>query len=135
MSEWRLTATDRALLRECFADARKRVLDRKALNKSFLEYANKRHEELVRWKRKKLEDECKELREAVAAARVAQTSAQPSPPDETCVVCMDAPKEVTLVHGDTGHFCCCASCAKRLQDRDKPCPVCRADIDRAIRQF
>ena len=52
-------------------------------------------------------------------------------PDSECVICCDAPKVATLVHGDSGHFCCCLACARRLDC----CPICRQPISMVIRQF
>lgn len=57
--------------------------------------------------------------------------------DETklCVVCLDGPRAVVLVHGDTGHQCVCTSCATLLKTRGDGCPLCRAPIDYVVRNF
>lgn len=54
---------------------------------------------------------------------------------EKCIVCINRPKNATIVHGHTGHICCCLSCAYALQRRGDPCPICRAPIDRVIKQY
>lgn len=55
--------------------------------------------------------------------------------DTLCVVCMETERTATLVHGDTGHTCCCLACAKDLQQREQPCPMCRNPIEAVIRTF
>jgi hypothetical protein len=52
-----------------------------------------------------------------------------------CVVCMENPMDATLVHGDTGHICCCLRCAHGLQSAGFSCPVCREPIAAVIRHF
>lgn len=52
-----------------------------------------------------------------------------------CIICMEQPKNATVIHGDTGHCCCCWPCAQVLKYRGDPCPICRAPIDHVIRQF
>lgn len=52
-----------------------------------------------------------------------------------CIICMENPKNATLIHGDTGHCCCCWACAQVLKQRMDPCPICRAPIEHVIRQF
>ena len=62
-----------------------------------------------------------------------------SPPhlseDQACVICWEKPRNATIVHGDSGHGCCCLECAKQLKARSQPCPICRKPIDLVIRQF
>ena len=55
--------------------------------------------------------------------------------DKSCVVCWEKPRNATIVHGDSGHGCCCLGCAKELKARQQPCPVCRLPIDLVIRQY
>ena len=55
--------------------------------------------------------------------------------DKSCVVCWEKQCNATIVHGETGHGCCCIDCAKELKRRNQPCPVCRESIDLVIRQF
>ena len=57
------------------------------------------------------------------------------PESEKCIVCYMRRKTATIVHGNTGHVCCCIRCALILQESSKPCPICRAPIDRVIKQF
>ena len=60
----------------------------------------------------------------------------PAPPEETvCIICMDEPRNATLVHGDTGHVCCCLKCAQDLKTKGLACPMCRNPIDVVIRHF
>ena len=54
---------------------------------------------------------------------------------QKCIVCFAKPKSATIVHGNTGHVCCCLSCAYTLQRRDDKCPMCRAPIDRVIKHY
>ena len=54
---------------------------------------------------------------------------------EKCKVCFVKPKSATIVHGNTGHVCCCLSCAYTLQRRGDKCPICRAPIDRVIKHY
>ncbi len=42
---------------------------------------------------------------------------------------MDEPRNATLVHGDTGHVCCCLECAQDLKPKGLACPMCRKPID------
>ncbi len=51
--------------------------------------------------------------------------------DNECIICMDNPKNATLVHGDCGHTICCMDCARTL----KKCPVCRKTIEKVLRNF
>jgi E3 ubiquitin-protein ligase Mdm2 len=58
-------------------------------------------------------------------------------PDDAgdCVICLERPKDATIVHGDTGHVCCCTTCAQELHRTGARCPICRAAIDRVIKQY
>lgn len=49
----------------------------------------------------------------------------------TCQICCLNPRNVTIVHGDTAHTCCCKECVSGL----KECPVCRSEIDRIVTNF
>ena len=60
------------------------------------------------------------------------------PPDNSageCVICLERPKDATIVHGTTGHVCCCTVCAQELHRRRARCPICRAPIENVIRQY
>ena len=46
--------------------------------------------------------------------------------DESCVVCMDAPAQVTLF--PCGHNITCASCTRALMELQRPCPFCSVPI-------
>jgi E3 ubiquitin-protein ligase Mdm2 len=52
-----------------------------------------------------------------------------------CVVCLERPKVCTLVHGDTGHLCCCEECAELIRRRRDHCPMCRRAVAHVIRQY
>ena len=53
-----------------------------------------------------------------------------------CVHCLDAPAETVFVHGDSGHRCCCAGCAKVwMHARRRDCPICRRRIEHVVRLF
>ncbi|KAK3736136.1 hypothetical protein QZH41_015532, partial [Actinostola sp. cb2023] len=54
---------------------------------------------------------------------------------DECIICLENPKNATLIHGDTGHLCCCWSCAQVLKKRGDTCPICRQHIDHVIKQF
>lgn len=55
--------------------------------------------------------------------------------DSACVVCMDAPRDTMLMHGATGHTCCCGDCAQILLASELSCPICRAPIERVVKNF
>ena len=55
--------------------------------------------------------------------------------DDTCVVCMDAPRDTMLLHGDIGHTCCCGDCAQILVASGQDCPICRAPIEQVVKNF
>ena len=63
------------------------------------------------------------------------TSAEGIDDGDECIICSENPKNATLIHGDTGHLCCCWSCAQVLRSRGDHCPICRQKIDHVIRQF
>ena len=52
-----------------------------------------------------------------------------------CAVCWEAAADATIVHGETGHVCCCVACAKQLQAAGSGCPICRAPIEAVIRHY
>jgi E3 ubiquitin-protein ligase Mdm2 len=70
-----------------------------------------------------------------ANARIGQMDRRSADAETLCVVCFVNEKNATIVHGDTGHVACCLECARILQDRGDGCPICRAPIERVIRQF
>lgn len=43
---------------------------------------------------------------------------------ETCVVCLTGRRDTALL--PCGHFALCSACARKLQELEEPCPVCRA---------
>uniref|UniRef100_A0A8C5DRT0 RING-type domain-containing protein n=1 Tax=Gouania willdenowi TaxID=441366 RepID=A0A8C5DRT0_GOUWI len=51
---------------------------------------------------------------------------QDNQPDNTCVICLDQPRNCVLLY--CGHVCCCFRCYQALpQPR---CPICRQAIIR-----
>ena len=55
--------------------------------------------------------------------------------DHTCCVCMAAPRDASLVHGETAHICCCLECARTLKAKGNSCPICNDPIDAVLRIF
>ncbi|KAL3931569.1 MAG: hypothetical protein SGPRY_001069 [Prymnesium sp.] len=55
--------------------------------------------------------------------------------DMSCCICMAAPRNASIVHGETAHICCCIACAKRLNARGHVCPICSEPIDAVLRNF
>ncbi len=53
----------------------------------------------------------------------------------SCVVCLAAPATVALVHGSTGHRCCCPDCAQQLRAAKQACPMCRQPFDQILQVF
>ncbi|KAK3511711.1 hypothetical protein QTP70_016985, partial [Hemibagrus guttatus] len=51
---------------------------------------------------------------------------------EPCIICQSRPKDGTFIHGSTGHLVACYICAKKLEKRNKPCPVCREPIQSGV---
>ena len=54
---------------------------------------------------------------------------------DLCVICMDSPKDATIVHEGSGHNCCCMACARAEQQSGRPCPLCRLPIEMVIKHF
>jgi E3 ubiquitin-protein ligase Mdm2 len=63
------------------------------------------------------------------------SSSVPAAATNTCMICISAPKNASIIHGSSGHQACCLRCAKRLKSRHLPCPVCRRPINRVIRNY
>jgi len=55
--------------------------------------------------------------------------------EQLCLVCLTEERTATIVHGETGHICCCLQCARILMARGDSCPVCRTKIDLVIQHF
>jgi len=55
--------------------------------------------------------------------------------DDFCVICMEHPKNATLVHGETGHQATCLECGKELKEKKGLCPICREPILLVIRNY
>ncbi|KAG2488362.1 hypothetical protein HYH03_013052 [Edaphochlamys debaryana] len=56
---------------------------------------------------------------------------EPDPDDNLCVICLSAPKQVGYLHGDCVHRCVCRACASSI-GVGRPCPLCRAPIERVL---
>lgn len=56
--------------------------------------------------------------------------------DDTCVVCLAAPKEAGFVHGDSVHRCVCKECAAEVMRQEpRSCPICRQKIETVLTGF
>ena len=55
--------------------------------------------------------------------------------EDLCIICMEQPKNASLIHGDSGHIICCIGCANRLKQSHVPCPVCRQDIQLVVKNY
>ena len=53
--------------------------------------------------------------------------------DNTCIVCMNAPRNGAILHGGTIHVHCCFACANALRSSKKHCPMCRLKIEQVFR--
>ena len=49
-----------------------------------------------------------------------------------CSVCLVKVANATLMHGITGHTCCCMPCARVLEQHCLPCPLCREPIAQVV---
>jgi hypothetical protein len=54
---------------------------------------------------------------------------------EVCLLCLTEERTATIVHGETGHICCCLQCARILKQKGDRCPVCRLPIQMVIQHF
>ena len=52
-----------------------------------------------------------------------------------CNICRSAENNAIFCHRNTAHQFCCIRCAKKLQRRGKPCPVCRQPIALVMRNY
>ena len=52
-----------------------------------------------------------------------------------CMCCEDKVANATMIHGQTGHICCCLECARIIQAQKLGCPICRLEIDNVILHF
>ena len=69
--------------------------------------------------------------------RHSKTDSKSSKPDSNnCIVCLDAPKAASFIHGTTAHLVCCLKCAESIsRQRNAACPVCRLPIDSIVQTF
>lgn len=54
---------------------------------------------------------------------------------DVCLICLTEERTATIVHGETGHICCCLQCARILKQKGDRCPVCRLPIQLVIQHF
>jgi len=75
--------------------------------------------------------------QAIERAKHAPAAPPPRRPNDelSCMICLTESRTATLIHGSTGHICCCLACARILHSRQDPCPVCRLRIERVIQHF
>jgi hypothetical protein len=59
----------------------------------------------------------------------------PNRQDDVCLICLTEERNATIIHGETGHICCCLHCARILKHNGDRCPVCRLSIDHVIQHF
>jgi hypothetical protein len=52
-----------------------------------------------------------------------------------CLICLTDERNATIIHGETGHICCCLRCARILKQKGDRCPVCRLPIAMVIQHF
>nr|BCL66252.1 hypothetical protein [Volvox reticuliferus] len=48
-----------------------------------------------------------------------------------CIICLNAPKEVGFLHGDSVHRCVCRHCSERIAV-GALCPLCRQPVERVL---
>ena len=65
----------------------------------------------------------------------AHRGAEPEDDEGMCVVCLAAPATAALVHGSTGHRCCCPDCAQELRAAQQTCPMCRQPFDQVLQVY
>jgi len=72
-------------------------------------------------------------------SRIKRKVVRHRPPSEkrsdVCLICLTESRNATIVHGETGHICCCLQCARILKHSGERCPVCRFPIDKVIQHF
>ena len=54
---------------------------------------------------------------------------------EDCIVCMDAKKNATFIHGTSGHTACCLPCAQMVLANHGKCSICMQPIEKVIQNF
>ncbi|GLI66698.1 hypothetical protein VaNZ11_010634 [Volvox africanus] len=68
---------------------------------------------------------------AASTARSAPRQPVPPEPEPECVICLNAPREVGFLHGDSVHCCVCRECSKCITAGDL-CPLCRQPVERVL---
>lgn len=54
---------------------------------------------------------------------------------DMCIICLSSPSQAGFLHGSDVHRCVCSSCSKIEHWVGKPCPVCRATIEKVLGVF
>lgn len=52
-----------------------------------------------------------------------------------CIICFSDVRSALLLHGETGHICCCMECADTLRRTNGVCPICRSPIERVVQFY
>nr|BCL66189.1 hypothetical protein [Volvox reticuliferus] len=52
-------------------------------------------------------------------------------PEPECVICLNAPKEVGFLHGNSVHCCVCRECSRSI-NVGALCPLCRQPVERVL---
>lgn len=52
-----------------------------------------------------------------------------------CIICYSDVRSALLLHGETGHICCCMDCAETLRRTNGVCPICRTPIERVVQFY
>ena len=55
--------------------------------------------------------------------------------ENKCVICLDKPRDASLIHGHTAHLVCCYECAIIQKATSNSCPVCRRRIQHVVKNF
>ena len=75
-----------------------------------------------------LKETLQKLTPIAAAAAKAVAASQPADEadDDACIICMDQPASV--VFEPCSHCVTCPACAKLVEQRQQPCPLCRTPV-------
>uniref|UniRef100_A0A7S2YI78 RING-type domain-containing protein n=1 Tax=Entomoneis paludosa TaxID=265537 RepID=A0A7S2YI78_9STRA len=96
-----------------------------------------RHPGLYFWRLYQSHDKLRkqETKSTKVSSGAATSNANQPSLNPTCVVCLTGESDATLVHGETGHICCCLECARVCKAQGVGCPICREPIDRIILHY
>ncbi|XP_055371200.1 E3 ubiquitin-protein ligase Mdm2-like [Condylostylus longicornis] len=54
---------------------------------------------------------------------------------DSCIVCLDGPKNGVFVHSRFLHLCCCYRCAVKIWNKNKKCPICNCAVKNIMKIF